>query len=41
MKEEIRFKDLSGSLKTAVVFSYIIMCLYILGFTAGFVSVFV
>ena len=41
MNEKIEFKDLSGGLKTAVVFSYIIMCLYILGFIAGFISVLV
>jgi hypothetical protein len=36
MDKKIRFRDLSGSLKTAIVFAYIVGGFYILAFVAGF-----
>jgi len=37
-KEKIRFKDLSGALKTAVVFSYIIGGYLALVFAVGLIT---
>ena len=37
MKEKIRFSDLSGSLKTAIVFLWILIGIYGLSFLIGFI----
>jgi len=34
---EIKFKDLSFPLKTAIVFSWFLLCLYVLLFIVGFI----